>query len=198
MTKHVTLDSGKRVKFNTGAQRDTDVGKTDFSKLTGGQWADFAESIGEPVLDIHSTGKFYLEPDDEMPPDEDLIPEFFLKHMNALLARGAVKYGKNNWQRGIPLSRSFASALRHLLQWRFGDRREHHLSAAAVNIMFLMVTEWNVARGLLSTELADMGMLAQDEGESIITCGYCDGSGWDDGHCKPCDGTGSLTYHKVT
>lgn len=68
----------------------------------------------------------------------DLISAPFLLRLGIHLAKGAKKYKERNWELGIPASRCFGSALRHLLQWSLGMRDEDHLAAAAFNIMAIM------------------------------------------------------------
>lgn len=156
----ITKDSGERQEFSTGARRDTESGKPDFSNIELADWdwflMDWTELLSTiieyPDADFETT----ITPDDE---NYGLISELFLNRMQALLERGAKKYGENNWQKGIPLKRIFGSLIRHLLQWRFGDTSEDHLAAVAVNTLFLMVTEHNVKNGLLPNELGNAGAL---------------------------------------
>lgn len=71
-------------------------------------------------------------------PRYDLIPTGPLRRLADLLARGADKYGEHNWEKGMPLSRFYASMFRHLIQWREGDRAEDHLAAILFNAMAIM------------------------------------------------------------
>ncbi len=68
----------------------------------------------------------------------DLIPPLALKRVADLYARGAVKYDEWNWAKGIKMSRCYASAFRHLMQWVFGDKDEDHLAAVVFNIFCIM------------------------------------------------------------
>jgi hypothetical protein len=74
-------------------------------------------------------------------PRYDLIPIEALTRWAELMARGAEKYGDRNWEKGIPTERFYASALRHLLQWRSGDSTEDHLSAVLFNIGGIIFNE---------------------------------------------------------
>ncbi len=113
----VTLDSGKREDFSTGARRDTQDAK----------------------------------------PRYDLIPLPALKRLADLYARGAIKYGEHNWQKGMPFSRVYASLFRHLIQWAEGDTAEDHMAAVAWNAFALMTyEEWIREKKLLAT-LDDRG-----------------------------------------
>jgi hypothetical protein len=71
-------------------------------------------------------------------PRYDLIPVTSLKRLADLYARGAIKYDDNNWQKGQPYSRAYASLFRHMIAWREGDRTEDHLAGVAWNAFTLM------------------------------------------------------------
>lgn len=67
----------------------------------------------------------------------DLIPRTMLRRLAELYARGAVKYGDNNWQLANSeeeLTRFKASAFRHFVQWLDDERDEDHGSAVFFNI----------------------------------------------------------------
>jgi hypothetical protein len=51
------------------------------------------------------------------------------------MGRGAVTYGENNWQKGMPLSHCLNHALAHLYKYLEGDRTEDHLAHAACNLL---------------------------------------------------------------
>lgn len=74
---------------------------------------------------------------DEGKPRYDLIEPVMLKRQAMLLARGAKKYGENNWKRANSieeLDRFKASAFRHFMQWLEGETDEDHAAAAQFNI----------------------------------------------------------------
>jgi Domain of unknown function (DUF5664) len=82
-----------------------------------------------------STGMVRDTQDDK--PRYDLIDGAFLKRWAELMARGAKKYGENNWKKAgtsEELSRFRASAIRHLFQWLDGDKTEDHAAAVAFNL----------------------------------------------------------------
>lgn len=64
----------------------------------------------------------------------DLISPHMLKRLADLYERGAKLYGDRNWEKGMPFSRLTDSAMRHLNQYRMGNREEDHLIAAIWNI----------------------------------------------------------------
>lgn len=86
-------------------------------------------------------------------PRYDLIWRPGLKRYAELLARGAEKYGENNWQLANSeeeLNRFKQSAFRHFMQWLEGEIDEDHGSAVKFNIdaadMVREKLDGNVAR----------------------------------------------------
>lgn len=98
MSDFTTRDSGKRVVFPSGMQRDTTEGKPRF----------------------------------------DLIPLPMLRRLAELYARGAEKYGDDNWTLANSpeeLQRLKASAWRHFVAWAEGaDTGEDEAIAAVWNL----------------------------------------------------------------
>jgi hypothetical protein len=97
-TSYVTKDSGERVLFDSGMNRDTDAGK----------------------------------------PRYDLCYLPMFKRWADLVARGAVKYGENNWMLAnteAEMNRFKASAFRHFMQWfNNWDTDEDHAAAIFFNV----------------------------------------------------------------
>lgn len=63
--------------------------------------------------------------------------EQLLTRWAALMARGAEKYGRRNWQLASSeeeLERFKSSAIRHLMQWITGNEDEDHAAAVLFNI----------------------------------------------------------------
>ena len=89
-------------------------------------------------------------------PRYDLVPVAALKRVAELYSRGAIKYGENNYQKGIPFERVYASLFRHLIQFREGDESEDHLATVAWNAFALMYYQDKIAKGLLPKELDDL------------------------------------------
>lgn len=71
----------------------------------------------------------------------DLISPIGERRLARRYEQGAEKYGDNNWQKGIPISRCLDSAKRHINQFLAGDKTEDHLGAAAWNIFTAMHME---------------------------------------------------------
>lgn len=89
-------------------------------------------------------------------PRYDLIPPCSLKRLADLYTRGAEKYGEHNWEKGIPMSRTYASMFRHMMQWAEGDCSEDHLAAVAWNAFALIYYEEAIKKQELSESLNDM------------------------------------------
>lgn len=89
-------------------------------------------------------------------PRYELIPVAPLTRLANLYARGAEKYGIDNWRKGFPFRRTFGSLLRHAFLWAAGDRSEDHLAAIVFNAFCLMQYEEDIACGKLPAELDDV------------------------------------------
>lgn len=189
MKIRMTLDSGNRQQWNTGAKRDTEEGKQTAKAMGIDHWNIFMKGLNQPALDIDTEPfpnvqedvNVHVEPvtriidgvevvtgfevftvrlDITGEPvgreyTECLIDPLMLNRLQALLVRGAEKYDKWNWRKGIPTIRFFTSALRHLLQWRWGDRREDHLAAVVFNSMGAMRIEKDVDTGVLDFDMVE-------------------------------------------
>lgn len=71
-------------------------------------------------------------------PRYDLIPPLALKRVATLYARGLEKYGEDNWSKGMPFRRFYASMLRHAMQYGAGDKDEDHLAAVIFNALSII------------------------------------------------------------
>lgn len=85
----------------------------------------------------------------------DLISHIFLRRLAIHLEKGADNYAPRNWEKGLPLHRSFESMIRHAYQWIAGETDEDHLAAVACNIMFIIHTERLIEEGELPTDLLE-------------------------------------------
>lgn len=88
-------------------------------------------------------------------PRYDLISPEALTRLASHMAKGAEKYGDRNWEKGIPVSRLYSSALRHLYSYAMDDVEEDHLSAVLFNVMAIIHIQEKVASGELPVELLD-------------------------------------------
>jgi len=85
-----------------------------------------------------------------------LIPIDALRAVSKRFEDGATKYGRNNWKKGIPLSRYVDSLYRHLWQFMEGDTSEDHGGAVIWNAMCLIQTKEWIEQGKLPSELNDL------------------------------------------
>ena len=86
----------------------------------------------------------------------DLLPIRTLIRLAQHFEDGAVKYGDDNWRKGIPL-RCFAdSAFRHLCKHMIGQRDEPHLVAAIWNLACMYETQAMIEEGLLPETLNNL------------------------------------------
>ena len=71
----------------------------------------------------------------------DLLPWAAIIEVSKHCEEGALKYGERNCEKGIPIHSLVDSAFRHLARYMEGERDEHHLRAAAWNILFALWME---------------------------------------------------------
>lgn len=71
------------------------------------------------------------------------MPAEALLRLSRHYENGALKYGRFNYLKGIPVSSFIDSALRHILKYRAGYDDEDHLAAAAFNVLGAMEMELN-------------------------------------------------------
>lgn len=90
----------------------------------------------------------------------DLITPFGLKRLAGVYERGAVNHGDNNWMNGIPYSRLIDSAIRHITQFKAGERDEDHIAQAAWNLFAVLHFD-----ELGRNELNDLPAFNKDNGE---------------------------------
>jgi hypothetical protein len=73
----------------------------------------------------------------------DLVPTEAINALADVLTAGAVKYGRDNWRKGMDWSRVYGAAQRHMLAFWGGDDIDEesgmpHLWHALTNIAFLV------------------------------------------------------------
>ena len=85
-----------------------------------------------------------------------LIPYYPLERLAQLYEAGAIKYGKNNWRKGVPCSVFANSAARHLLKLLDGYQDEDHAAQAMWNVIGYIWTEHEAREGRLPANLLDM------------------------------------------
>jgi len=85
-----------------------------------------------------------------------LLPIAALRAASKRFEDGANKYGRDNWTKGIPLSRYIDSLYRNLWQFMEGDESEDHAGAIVWNAMCLVQTEEWIKTGKLPKSLDDI------------------------------------------
>ena len=85
-----------------------------------------------------------------------LLPIAALRAASKRFEDGANKYGRDNWTKGIPLSRYIDSLYRHLWQFIEGDESEDHAGAIVWNAMCLVQTDEWIKNGKLPKSLDDI------------------------------------------
>jgi hypothetical protein len=72
----------------------------------------------------------------------DLLPAAAVLDVSEVLAKGAAKYGANNW-RNLSIDENLNHLLGHVLAWLAGDRSDDHLSHAACRALFALDLHMN-------------------------------------------------------
>ena len=80
----------------------------------------------------------------------DLLPWNGIIELSKHCENGAIKYGENNIDRGIPFSSLLDSGARHLAKFIAGEEDENHLVAACWNLM------WALEFSVTKPELNDL------------------------------------------
>jgi hypothetical protein len=70
----------------------------------------------------------------------DLMVHELLREYAMACGEGAVKYGDNNWKKGMPDEAIYSHAMEHLMKWNAGDRSENHLGKVVWGMGALL---WN-------------------------------------------------------
>lgn len=132
------LDSGDRTKFESGAVRDMRVGKGRCDLLPLDVVADImTDAVFQSVYKFQETDelvylynalKFFRS-------NRDWDCPTMLLETAIHFEDGAVKYGDDNWRRGIPVKVFLDSALRHYVKFLRGDKDEPHDRAVCWNLM---------------------------------------------------------------
>ena len=134
-------DSGNRTEFESGAVRDMkgeEKGRMDLMPL---------EVVAKVMMDdmvVKNIAQFMRDGDTKLLycAIENIRDNAFgedeikmLLEVGIHFQQGAMKYGENNWKKGIPAWSYIDSALRHYMKWWRGDNDEPHARAAVWNLM---------------------------------------------------------------
>jgi len=75
---------------------------------------------------------------DDVPGRFDLACPTALQALAATLAEGLLKYGLDNWSKGMDIGETANHAINHLFLYLAGDKTEPHLAHALTNLTFLI------------------------------------------------------------
>ena len=89
-----------------------------------------------------------------------LIPPCAIRALARRFEDGATKYGRDNWQKGIPLSRYVDAIFRHTMAMSEGQDGEDHAGAVLWNAAAFMWTLEAIRKGSLPRELNDLTYFA--------------------------------------
>jgi hypothetical protein len=96
-----------------------------------------------------------------------LLSPMVLRRLGEHMQAGAEKYEERNWEKGLPLSSFFDSAMRHMFDLQEGKTDEDHAIAALWNIHGFIHTSIMIGRGLLPEELDDMPDYTYEEDSDV-------------------------------
>lgn len=137
-------DSGSRRNFDTGAVRDIQAGKgrpTLMPLMVASRLLDSLTETDFVIREIAlfkqygSTENLYHALNAFLMAAYDCCAETMLLEVSKHFEEGALKYGENNWQKGLPVDCYLDSAIRHYLKYKRGDKDEPHDRAFVWNIM---------------------------------------------------------------
>lgn len=84
------------------------------------------------------------------------IPPEAIRRMAKRFEDGSQKYSRNNWMKGIPLSRYVDAIIRHTMLASEGCDEEDHLGAILWNAAAWLWTEDQIRSGTLPAKLNDL------------------------------------------
>lgn len=105
------------------------MSKKEYTTKDSGKRQDYASGMRRDTQEGKPDFSLILT---DLPYDEQLITRWA-----GLMARGAEKYGRRNWQLACSeeeLERFKASAFRHFMQWISGEDDEDHAAAVLFNV----------------------------------------------------------------
>lgn len=156
-------DSGNRREYETGAVRDIQEGKgrcdlmpLDVVAEIGDCWDEWHRDILRLIRKFQDTGEvsFLYTVIRLFGANTSDNPETMLLGVSIHFKEGALKYGEDNWKKGIPESSYIDSAVRHYLKWLRGDDDEQHDRAFVWNIMCLIWTHEHITNKQGMPEMA--------------------------------------------
>lgn len=141
------LDSGDRTEFESGAVRDMRKGKGRCDLLPLDVVSTYLDTALDRIIDGDTHCIFTEFYNFQESGDVNCLYRAldFANPFNNIFTmilevakhfeEGALKYGDNNWRKGIPVRCYIDSAIRHYLKFRRGDKDEPHDRAFCWNIL---------------------------------------------------------------
>ena len=136
------VDSGKRTIFESGAVREVIPGKGRCDLLPLDVVLDLCNYYKYDLEPLKHINNFIITGDYNnllMCFDCDVFSinniADILLNVSLQFELGAVKYGDNNWRKGIPVKHYINSAIRHYLKHIRGDKDEMHKVAYMWNVL---------------------------------------------------------------
>jgi len=144
-------DSGNRREFASGAVRDISVGKGRcdllvldvVSRLMGDDTLGHINAYMEDGNTNHiddAINSFIFEDDVPFTEHREMVYAQYMLAVAKHYERGAVKYGDNNYRKGIPIHCYIDSGVRHYLKHLAGEDDEPHDVAFLWNMLCLIWT----------------------------------------------------------
>lgn len=130
-------DGGDRQEFASGAVREPSEGKGRYDLISPVFLLDLIREGAEP-----SPGS--------------------LKRLAIVMENGAKKYAPRNWEKGMPISRCWDSAFRHLQQFFMVEEDEDHAAHCLANIMFMYHLDYLYTHDDLADEFYDLNTAAYE------------------------------------
>lgn len=141
------LDSGDRTEFESGAVRDMRVGKGRcdlmpldvvseyFTVVTGAKKLPAVLTNIDKFQKTNDVNYLYRALEAFVDHSNWKSPYTMFLEVAKHFEEGCIKYGENNWRKGIPAKYYIDSAVRHYLKHMRGDKDEPHDRAFCWNIL---------------------------------------------------------------
>ena len=164
-TEHGLKDSGDRRQFETGAVRDRAVGKGLPALISAPLMTDYCDMYNETHEYSYVITELYnILQSGDWGKAIDIFHSLVMRtcfktamyRLSVQLEKGALKYSKRNWEKGMPLEEYINSALRHTFSIINEEDDEDHYAAALFNVMGLYHTGTMIKRGELPKDLNNL------------------------------------------
>jgi len=134
----VLKDSGNRLQFESGAVRDIQEGKGRCDLLPLDVVGDLLDAPELKLIEkfkMTKDVKFLYEAIKYFAITTEMDIYTLMLELSKHFESGAVKYGENNWMKGMDLHCYLSSGPRHFLEYKRGDTDEPHNRAFVWNMI---------------------------------------------------------------